>query len=144
MTVNENLIPTGTEPVDGTKYDLRKPTLLTNQPFDDAWTDVEHDADGKTTATFTRPDGLTVTVGGDETITSFQVCTGTGFPAEKHPAAPPWKRDRLRQTPSTPATSSSPSSPARPAPPRSSWERNWPDTPRHAKPCRSERAGRSI
>lgn len=72
--------------MDGTKYDLRKPTLLTNQPFDDAWTDVEHDADGKTTATFTRPDGLTVTVGGDETITSFQVCTGTGFPAEKHPA----------------------------------------------------------
>ena len=86
VTVNENLIPTGTEPVDGTKYDLRKPTLLTNQPFDDAWTDVEHDADGKTTATFTRPDGLTITVGGDETITSFQVCTGTGFPAEKHPA----------------------------------------------------------
>ena len=86
VTVNENLIPTGTEPVDGTKYDLRKPTLLTNQPFDDAWTDVEHDEDGKTTATFTRPDGLTITVGGDETITSFQVCTGTGFPAEKHPA----------------------------------------------------------
>ena len=86
VTVNENLIPTGTEPVDGTKYDLRKPTLLTNQPFDDAWTDVEHDADGKVTATFTRPDGLTITVGGDETITSFQVCTGTGFPAEKHPA----------------------------------------------------------
>lgn len=84
--------------MDGTKYDLRKPTLLTNQPFDDAWTDVEHDADGKTTATFTRPDGLTVTVGGDETITSFQVCTGTGFPAEKHPG---WHRrgtaDRLRK-----------------------------------------------
>ena len=52
VTVNENLIPTGTEPVDGTKYDLRKPTLLTNQPFDDAWTDVEHDADGKTTYTY--------------------------------------------------------------------------------------------
>lgn len=86
VTVNENLIPTGTEPVDGTKYDLRKPTLLTNQPFDDAWTDVEHDANGMTTATFTRPDGLTITVGGDNTITSFQVCTGTGFPAEKHPA----------------------------------------------------------
>ena len=38
VTVNENLIPTGTEPVDGTKYDLRKDTLLTEQPFDDAST----------------------------------------------------------------------------------------------------------
>lgn len=86
VTVDENLIPTGTEPVDGTKYDLRDNPLLTGQPFDDAWTDVHHDADGITTATFTRPDGLVIKVGGDETITSFQVCTGTGFPAWQHPA----------------------------------------------------------
>lgn len=86
VTVDENLIPTGTEPVDGTKYDLRDNPLLIGQPFDDAWTDVHHDADGNVTATFTRPDGLRVEVGGDETITSFQVCTGTGFPAFMHPA----------------------------------------------------------
>lgn len=86
VTVNENLIPTGTEPVDGTKYDLRKDTLLTEQPFDDAWTDLEHDSDGTVTAVFTRADGKKVRVGGDETVTSFQVCTGTGFPAFKHPA----------------------------------------------------------
>lgn len=86
VTVDENLIPTGTEPVDGTKYDLRQPTLLTEQPFDDAWTGLHHDADGTVTATFTRPDGLTIKVGGDETITSFQVCTGTKFPAFQHPA----------------------------------------------------------
>lgn len=86
VTVNENLIPTGTEPVDGTKYDLRKPRLLTEQPYDDAWTDLEHDADGTVTATFTRPDGLSIRIGGDETITSYQVCTGTKFPAFKHPA----------------------------------------------------------
>ena len=36
VTVDENLIPTGTEPVDGTKYDLREDTLLTEQPFDGA------------------------------------------------------------------------------------------------------------
>lgn len=53
VTVNENLIPTGTEPVDGTKYDLRKDTLLTEQPFDDAWTDLEHAEDGTVTAVFT-------------------------------------------------------------------------------------------
>lgn len=86
VTVNENLIPTGTEPVDGTKYDLRGGVKLTEQPFDDAWTDLDHDSDGTVTAIFTRPDGLTVRIGGDETITSFQVCTGTGFPAWQHPA----------------------------------------------------------
>lgn len=86
VTVDENLIPTGTEPVDGTKYDFRTPRLLNEQPYDDAWTDLEHDADGTVTATFTRPDGLKVQIGGDETITSYQVCTGTKFPAFKHPA----------------------------------------------------------
>lgn len=86
VTVNDRLLPTGTEPVDGTKYDLRTNPLLTEQPFDDAWTDLHHDADGTVTAVFTRPDGLQVRVGGDDTITSFQVCTGTGFPAESHPA----------------------------------------------------------
>lgn len=35
---------------------------------------------------FTRADGKKVRVGGDETITSFQVCTGTKFPASQHPA----------------------------------------------------------
>lgn len=86
VTMNDRLLPTGTEPVDGSKYDLRQPTALTNQPFDDAWTDVEHASDGKTMATLTRPDGLTISVGGDRTITSFQMCTGTGFAPQKHPA----------------------------------------------------------
>lgn len=86
VTVNDNLIPTGTEPVDGTKYDLRGDPALVDQPFDDAWTDLRHDEDGTVTAVFTRPDGVQVRLGGDETITSFQVCTGTGFAAYKHPA----------------------------------------------------------
>ncbi|MBT1175714.1 aldose 1-epimerase family protein [Bifidobacterium sp. LC6] len=86
VTVDDNLIPTGTEPVEGTKYDLNDNPLLVNQPFDDAWTDLKRDADGSVTATFTRPDGLVIKVGGDETVTSFQVCTGTGFPAFQHPA----------------------------------------------------------
>ncbi|MCO6558439.1 MAG: aldose 1-epimerase family protein [Bifidobacterium sp.] len=85
VTVNERLLPTGTEPVSG-KYDLRQSTALTEQPFDDAWTDVERDADGNVFATLVRPDGLAVSVGGDKTITSFQMCTGTGFTPESHPA----------------------------------------------------------
>lgn len=86
VTVNERLIPTGTEPVDGTKYDFRNSHALSAQPFDDAWTDVHHETDGTVHATFTRPDGMTINVGGDATITSFQMCTGTGFPANAHPS----------------------------------------------------------
>ena len=37
------------------------------------------------TAVFTRPDGRQVAIIGDESITSFQVCTGTGFPEAIHP-----------------------------------------------------------
>ncbi|PJM76111.1 aldose 1-epimerase family protein [Bifidobacterium simiarum] len=84
VTVDKNLIPTGTEPVDGTKFDFRKPMLLDQQPYDDAWTDVHHEADGTVAAKFERPDGMTITVGGDETVTSFQMCTGTKFPAFQH------------------------------------------------------------
>ena len=86
VLTNGNLIPTGTEPVDGTKFDFRTAALLDRQPYDDALTDLTHAADGTVTAVFTRPDGRQVAIIGDESITSFQVCTGTGFPAIKHPA----------------------------------------------------------
>lgn len=86
VTVNSQLIPTGTESVDGTKYDMRTPRLLTDQPFDDAWTDLRHQSDGTTQAVFSRPDGMEITIGGDDTITSFQMCTGTGFPPQAHPS----------------------------------------------------------
>lgn len=86
VRVDKNLIPVGTEPVDGTKFDFRAPRALDGQPYDDALTDVRHDAHGDATATLTRADGICVAVGGDETITSFQICTGTGFPADIRPA----------------------------------------------------------
>lgn len=86
VRVDKNLIPIGTEPVEGTKFDFRAPRPLDEQPYDDALTDVRHDAHGDTSATLTRADGRRVVVGGDETITSFQICTGTGFPADIRPA----------------------------------------------------------
>lgn len=85
VTVNDRLLPTGTEPVDGTKYDFRTARPLTEQPYDDAWTDLRHAEDGTVTALFDRPDGMRIEVGGDETITSFQVCTATGFAPDNHP-----------------------------------------------------------
>ena len=85
VTINQNLIPTGTEPVDGTAYDYRKPKALSAQPIDDAWTDLEHDASGTVTAVFTRIDGIRVRITGDESITSYQVCDASGFPEPIHP-----------------------------------------------------------
>ncbi|MDO4913898.1 MAG: aldose 1-epimerase family protein [Bifidobacteriaceae bacterium] len=87
VIVDDMLIPTGeTCSVENTKYDLRNHPLLVDQPFDDAWIDLEYDASGNTTATFTRPDGMEVEVGGDNSIKSFQVCSATGFPEHAHPA----------------------------------------------------------
>ena len=82
----DRLLPVGEEAVDGTDHDLRKGVTIAGHTFDDAWTDVHRDEDGSSTATFTRPDGIEVSLSGDRTIHSWQVCTGTGFPADAHPA----------------------------------------------------------
>lgn len=84
MTVNEALIPTGTEPVTGI-YDLNDGPTLEGRAFDDAWVDVERAADGTTTTTFTRPDGIEVKIIGDETINAWQCYTATGAPFAEHP-----------------------------------------------------------
>ena len=84
VTVNEALIPTGTEPVTGI-YDLNDGPTLEGRAFDDAWVDVERAADGATTTTFTRPDGIEVKIIGDETINAWQCYTATGAPFAEHP-----------------------------------------------------------
>ena len=84
VTVNEALIPTGTEPVTGI-YDLNDGPTLEGRAFDDAWVDVERAADGTTTTTFTRPDGIEVKIIGDETINAWQCYTATGAPFAEHP-----------------------------------------------------------
>lgn len=86
VTVDDRLLPTGTEPVDGTAYDLRESTIMEGRHFDDAWTDLLRDESGHATARLIRPDGMTVDIHGDSTVTSFQVCTGTGFPEKTRPA----------------------------------------------------------
>ncbi|MFT8703878.1 aldose 1-epimerase family protein [Bifidobacterium aquikefiricola] len=82
----DRLLPQGEESVEGTPYDLRERTSLSGKAFDDAWTGVNRAHDGSSTAIFTRPDGLAVHLKGDDTINAWQVCTGTGFPADAHPA----------------------------------------------------------
>lgn len=85
VTVNDRLLPTGTEPVDGTQYDFREHTQVGRREFDDAWTDVQHDANGQATAVFTRPDGVKIELSGDESVTSFQVCNGFGWDVSQKP-----------------------------------------------------------
>ena len=45
---------------------------IAGYPFDI----TNRSADGSTSAVFTRPDGIKVTLTGDKTINSWQVCTG--------------------------------------------------------------------
>ena len=85
LTVDAGMIPTGAEPVAGTMYDLNDGPSLAGRPFDDAWTDLERDADGTTTVVFTRPDGIVVRLTGDRTINAWQCYTATGAPAAQHP-----------------------------------------------------------
>lgn len=79
VTVDDRLLPIGTEPVSG-DFDLRAGRLLADVVLDDAWVDVTPAADGLTWATLTGADGRTVAVWADATLPAWQVCTGDGIP----------------------------------------------------------------
>ncbi|RBP99183.1 aldose epimerase [Bifidobacterium xylocopae] len=85
VTVDDRLIPTGEEPAQG-DYDLTGGPSLKGRAFDDAWTGIERDSQGRSSAVLTRPDGIRMTLWGDRTINAWQVCTGTGFDASFRPA----------------------------------------------------------
>ncbi len=75
VTIDNRLLPTGTEPVAG-GFDLREPTRLAGHVYDDAWTDLVRDGDGCSWLLLGRPDGTTVALWTDETARAWQVCTG--------------------------------------------------------------------
>lgn len=75
VTVDNRLLPTGTEPV-ANQFDLRQARSLAGLALDDAWVDVLRDDDERTWATLGRPDGSTVAMWGDAATTAWQVCTG--------------------------------------------------------------------
>ncbi len=75
VTVDNRLLPTGTEPVAG-RFDLREPRSLAGVALDDAWVDVVRDDERRTWATLGRPDGSTVAMWGDAATKAWQVCTG--------------------------------------------------------------------
>lgn len=79
VTVDDRLLPTGTEPVSGT-FDLRAATSLRGVALDDAWVGITRDAERRSWIRLGRPDGRTVAMWADETFAAWQVCTGDGIP----------------------------------------------------------------
>ena len=75
VTVDERLLPTGSEPAAG-DYDLRVERSLRGIDLDDAYVDVLRDEDGLSWIRLTGPDGRTAAVWMDESMDTWQVCTG--------------------------------------------------------------------
>jgi aldose 1-epimerase len=79
VSVDERLLPTGTEPVAG-PYDLRTARALDGIALDDAFVDVLRDADGLSWIRLAAPDGRTAAMWMDRSMDTWQVCTGDGIP----------------------------------------------------------------
>lgn len=78
VTVDDRLLPTGTEPVAGV-YDLREATPLAGVELDDAWTGPTRDSDGLSWIVLAAPDGRASAMWADETFRAWQVCSGDGL-----------------------------------------------------------------
>ncbi len=79
VTVDDRLLPTGTEPVAG-QYDLTAVRSLEGLDLDDAWLDVTRDADGLSWCRLGCPDGRTPAVWMDESMDTWQVCSANHIP----------------------------------------------------------------
>jgi aldose 1-epimerase len=57
MPTDERQIPTGTEPVDGTKYDFRSPHAIGATVLDTGYADLDRDSGGRAVVDVSLPDG---------------------------------------------------------------------------------------
>jgi aldose 1-epimerase len=73
--VNDRLIPTGIDSVEGTKYDFRSPRRIGQTEMDTAFTGLRRDSDGNAVVRFARPDGVTAELWVDRTHGYLQVYT---------------------------------------------------------------------
>jgi len=79
VTVDERLLPTGDEAIAG-QFDLLEPRVLRGIALDDAWLSPVADADGRSWARLTTPDGRTTAMWADAAFPAWQVCTGDYVP----------------------------------------------------------------
>jgi len=79
VDVDEQRIPVGSSPVEGTPFDLRAGVRAGDVSLDDAYLDVSPDANGEHVHSLTAPDGRSVEVWGDESFGVVQVFTTSVF-----------------------------------------------------------------
>ncbi len=85
VTVDNRLLPTGTEPV-ANGWDLREPHALAGRAYDDAWVDLVRDGGGLSWLLLGWPDGRTVAMWADGAAKAWQVCTGDDVASIKRAA----------------------------------------------------------
>ena len=76
VLVDERSIPTGTQSVQGTPYDLRSPRILRDLVLDTAFTDLEPDADGRIRIVLAAEDGTATELWTQAPARWVQVFTG--------------------------------------------------------------------
>lgn len=87
VVVDDRLNPTGTESVEGTRFDLRAGQRVGDFDLDTAYADITPRDDGTRALTATAPDGRSVSVWGDHNFIQAQVFNTSEFPTA---AGPTW------------------------------------------------------
>jgi aldose 1-epimerase len=82
LRTDDRGIPVGAEPVEGTEYDFREPRPIGATKLDNAYTDLERDADGLARVELRHPDGgPTVSLWLDESYRYLELFTGDSQPS---------------------------------------------------------------
>jgi aldose 1-epimerase len=81
LSSDERGIPVGSEPVEGTEYDFRRPRRIAATRLDNAFTDLERDGDGLARVSLGDPvDGTRLTLWVDEAYRYLMLFTGDPLP----------------------------------------------------------------
>lgn len=78
VTIDERLLPTGVEPATG-EWDFTEHRSLEGVALDDAFVGITRNALGLSWIELSAPDGRTAAVWTDESMDTWQVCTGDGL-----------------------------------------------------------------
>jgi aldose 1-epimerase len=77
---DERGIPVGSESVEGTEYDFRRPRQIAATRLDNAFTDLERDGDGLARVSLSDSEGSSLTLWVDETYPYLMLFTGDTLP----------------------------------------------------------------
>ena len=77
---DERGIPVGSEPVEGTEYDFRRPRQIGATRLDNAFTDLDRDGDGLARVSLSDPEGGSLALWVDESYRYLMLFTGDPLP----------------------------------------------------------------